>query len=57
MKALRVIMKLLTSGELVELLDKNKNGKIEWSEIIHAPVDVYIEIVFKYGLLIIPILL
>ena len=53
----KLILKLLTSGELIELLDKNKNGKIEWDEIIHAPIDVYIEILFKYGLLIIPILL
>jgi len=44
----KLILKLLTSGELIELLDVNKDGRIQWSEIKSAKADVWIELGLKY---------
>jgi hypothetical protein len=32
-KFFKPLLKLLTSGELVELFDNNKDGKVTWKEI------------------------
>jgi len=44
----KLILKLLTSGELIELLDKNGDGKIQWSEIKNASKDIWIELLVKF---------
>lgn len=49
MKALKGLLKVFTSGELIELLDKDGDGKVSWSEVKSAPISVWIEIVIKYA--------
>jgi hypothetical protein len=53
----KLILKMLTSGEFIELLDKNKDGRVDWSEIKSAKYDVWIELGLKYLIPIIAFLL
>jgi len=48
MKAIRGLLKIFTSGELITLLDKDGDGKVSWSEVKKAPISVWLEIGFKY---------
>jgi hypothetical protein len=57
MKVSKGLLKILTSGELISLLDKNGDGKVSMSEIKQAPFSVWLEIGFKYVPLIISIFL
>jgi hypothetical protein len=49
LKAIRTILKILTSGELVELLDKDGNGRVSWQELTNAPISVWFEIILKFA--------
>jgi len=42
------LLKILTSGELISLLDKNNDGVVSWQEIKNAPLSVWFEIGIKY---------
>jgi hypothetical protein len=45
---LRKIIKILTSGDLIDILDANNDGKIQWKEIKNSPLSSWIEIAYKY---------
>ena len=48
MNAIKNILKVLTSGELIAILDTNEDGRVSWKEIKTAPLSVWFEIGIKY---------
>lgn len=44
---MKKLLKVILSIKFVEVLDKNKNGRIEWSEIKNATFDDWMTIVLE----------
>lgn len=50
MKILRTILKIASSAKLVDILDENGNGKVEWKEIKNASFNDWVQIIGEIGL-------
>lgn len=52
----RSLLKIVLSARLIEILDKDKNGKVTWKELKSATYNDWLEISFELGQSVISVL-